>query len=140
MRRPPLASNIDGRTQAMIIRSGSCLCGKVTYKVNGPPLRTGLCHCSDCRKESGSSFVSFGIWPGQAFETFGEVRYYDGRGFCPECGSRLFNQIDEDGVEIRIGSLDMAPTDLEPEYEIWVKRRENWMQPLDVAQFEEDRS
>jgi hypothetical protein len=124
----------------MIVRSGSCLCGAVTYSVKDAPLRIGLCHCSDCRKESGSSFVTFGIWPAHAFESAGDVKFHNGRGFCPECGSRLFNAIEEDGVEIRVGSLDMAPSDLEPTYEVWVKRRENWLQPLDVPQFEEDRS
>jgi hypothetical protein len=124
----------------MIIRSGSCLCGAVTYSVKDAPMRIGLCHCSDCRKESGSSFVTFGVWPSHAFETTGEVKFYNGRGFCSGCGSRLFNAIEEDGVEIRVGSLDMAPSDLEPTYEIWVKRRENWLQPLEVPQFDEDRS
>ena len=48
--------------------------------------------------------------------------------------------LDDDDVEIRLGSLDMAPTDLEPTYELWVKRRENWLHPLpDTEQFEEDR-
>ncbi|KKX27604.1 MULTISPECIES: GFA family protein [unclassified Rhizobium] len=124
----------------MIIRSGSCLCGKVRYAVRDAPLRLGLCHCADCRKESGSSFVTFGIWPRQAFESTGEVKYFHGRGFCPECGSRVFNAGGGDEVEIRVGSLDMAPTDLEPTYEIWVKRRENWLQPLPVQQFDEDRT
>src|SRR5689334_12059720 len=70
----------------MIIRSGSCLCGKVQYSVKDAPVRIGLCHCADCRKESGSSFVTFGIWPRHAFESTGEVKYFQGRGFCPECG------------------------------------------------------
>jgi hypothetical protein len=39
-----------------------------------------------------------------------------------------------------VGSLDMAPTDLEPEYEAWVKRRENWLSALPVPQHDEDRS
>ncbi len=123
----------------MIIRSGSCQCGAVRYSVNGAPLRVGLCHCSDCRKESGSAFVTFAIWPRHAFSHTGEVREFNGRGFCPECGSRLFN-LDEDSVEVRVGSLDMAPTDLEPTYEIWIKRRETWLVPVsEASQFEEDR-
>jgi hypothetical protein len=124
----------------MIIRSGSCLCGSVRYSVKDAPVRIGLCHCADCRKESGSSFVTFGIWPRHGFESTGEVKYFHGRGFCPECGSRVFNESDSDEIEIRVGSLDMAPTDLEPVYEIWVKRRENWLSPLAVPQFEEDRN
>lgn len=124
----------------MIIRSGSCLCGQVRYSVKADPLRVGLCHCADCRKESGSSFTTFAIWPAHAFETSGEVGFFEGRGFCPSCGGRVFNEPQEDGVEIRVGSLDMAPTDLEPTYEIWVKRRENWLAAIPGAeQFEEDR-
>ena len=124
----------------MIIRSGSCLCSKVQFSVRDAPLRVGLCHCADCRKESGSSFVTFGVWPTHAFESTGDVKYFQGRGFCPECGSRVFNESEDGETEIRIGSLDMAPTDLEPKYELWVKRRENWLAPLDLPQFEEDRT
>lgn len=124
----------------MIIQSGSCLCGKVGYSVKGPPLRTGLCHCVDCRKESGSAFVAFAVWPSHAFECSGETAVFKGRGFCPTCGSRLLSTgVGE--VEIRIGSLDMSPTDLEPDYELWVKRREIWLHPLaGREQFSEDRT
>ncbi len=124
----------------MIIRSGSCLCGKVHYKVKADPIRIGLCHCMDCRKESGSAFATFGIWSAHAFEASGEVRYYEGRGFCVNCGARVFSEPVEDEVEIRLGTLDMAPTDVQPTYELWVKRREDWLTPLEGAeQFEEDR-
>ena len=123
----------------MIIRSGRCLCGEVAYTVKGPPLRVGLCHCTDCRKESGSSFVTFAIWPAHAFESSGDIGLFNGRGFCRACGSRMFNP-GEGEVEVRVGSLDMAPTDLEPTYELWIKRRENWLPPVqDTEQFLEDR-
>jgi hypothetical protein len=123
----------------MIVRSGSCLCGKITYTVRDAPKRVGICHCTDCRKETGSSFMAFGIWPRVAFEASNELKYFQGRGFCEKCGSRMFALDDED-VEIRLGSLDMAPTDIEPTYELWVKRRENWLHPLPVSQFEQDRT
>ena len=124
----------------MIIRSGGCLCGAVRYTVNDAPLRVGVCHCADCRRESGSAFVTFAVWPRHAFSHTGDVKQFQGRGFCPACGSRLFN-IEEETVEVRVGSLDMAPTDLEPTYELWTKRREGWLEPLSVKeQFVEDRS
>src|SRR5690606_41311104 len=124
----------------MIVRAGSCHCGTIRYSVKGPALRIGLCHCADCRKESGSSFVTFAVWPSHAFESKGEVTLAEGRGFCARCGSRLFNP-GKGEVEIRVGSLDMAPTDLQPRYEIWTKRREDWLPPLPHAeQFEEDRT
>lgn len=53
----------------MVKRLGGCLCGKVTYSVEGMPIRVGICHCTDCRQESGSAFTYFGIWPASAFET-----------------------------------------------------------------------
>ena len=70
----------------------------------------------------------------------GEISSYDDRGFCPHCGSRLLDTSDPGGtlIEIRIGSLDDAPFDLKPADEIWVKRRELWVPPVDgAAQYDE---
>ena len=74
-------------------------------------------------------------WPVEAFEMNGEISSYDGRGFCPRCGSRLLDTSDPGStlVEIRIGSLDEAPFELKPESEIWVKRRESWVPPVEGA-------
>lgn len=122
----------------MKIRAGQCLCSRVHYEVRGEPLRVGLCHCADCRRESGSVFVTFAVWPRHAFASTGDFSTYKGRSFCFACGARLFNLTDEE-AELRIGSLDMAPTDLVPTYEIWSKRREAWLAPLpNRAQYEED--
>lgn len=123
----------------MVVRSGGCLCGAVRYAVSGEPLRVGLCHCADCRKESGSSFVTFGVWPSSAFTSSGEVRVFDGRGFCPVCGSRLFNPGAAE-TEIRLGSLDDAPVKLAPRYEIWIGRREPWLHAQPVPQYAGDRA
>lgn len=124
----------------MTIRTGRCLCGKVHYEVRGEPMRVGLCHCGDCRKESGAVFTTFAIWPRNAFSTKGDTVVFEGRSFCPDCGARLFNLTDDE-AEIRMGSLDDAPTGLAPSYEIWVKRREPWLAPLPgCLQFEEDRT
>lgn len=72
----------------------------------------------------------------------GEIASYDNRGFCARCESRLLDlSNDEDGIiEIRIGSLDAAPFELTPQTEIWVKRRESWIPPVDgAAQHDESR-
>ena len=123
----------------MQIRRGACLCGHIRYEAAGEPSRVGLCHCHDCRRESGSAFTLFAIWPRDHFRYSGEPKVFNGRGFCPDCGSRLFN-LNETEVEIRAGSLDEAPTDLVPQYEIWVKRREPWLPALPgLPQYEEDR-
>ncbi|TCR85378.1 GFA family protein [Rhizobium sp. BK376] len=119
-------------------RAGNCLCGAVSYQVRGNPLRIGLCHCTDCRQSSGSAYATFAIWPRASFSSEGMVSSYSGRSFCPRCGSRLFN-LNKDEVEIQIGTLVDAPTDLQPTYELWIKRREHWLHPLPgTRQFSED--
>src|SRR5436305_9289603 len=122
----------------MATRNGGCTCGAVRYAVRGEPTKVGICHCTSCRKETGSVFMAYADWPLQMFETTGEVRTFDGRSFCPTCGSRLFSRADEQ-VEIKIGTLDEAPSDLMPSEEIWVKRREPWLMPLKgTSQHRED--
>ena len=123
----------------MTTLAGSCRYGRVRVAVRGKPARIGICHCTDCRQESGSAFTFFAVWPADHFESKGETNEYAGRRFCPECGSRMF-WADEKEAEIKLGILTDAPTPLTPTYELWIKRRENWLRPIEGAeQFEEDR-
>ena len=120
--------------------TGSCSCGQVRFSLRGDPLRVGLCHCTDCRQESGSAFTFYGVWPAGAFSSQGETASFRGRAFCPTCGSRLFSR-DEHEAEIKLGALSAAPTPLRPAYELWVKRRERWLHPVEGArQYDEDRT
>lgn len=119
--------------------SGGCSCGAVRFEVSGEPLRTGLCHCTTCRKETGSVYNAFAVWPRAQFTASGEWRDWEGRSFCAVCGSSLFS-LRDDEAEVKLGSLDDAPTDLTPDYELWIKRREHWLPPLDgIAQYAQDR-
>ena len=118
--------------------TGSCRCGRVRIAVRGNPHRIGICHCTNCRQETGSSFAFFAIWPADQFKTKGETAGYSGYRFCPECGSRVFAPAAH-GVSVKLGTLTDAPTNLAPEFEIWTKRRESWLRAVDGAQqFEED--
>lgn len=122
-------------------RSGGCVCGAVRFTVRGEPFHVGRCHCADCRKRSGSTYTIYGQWRLDAFDVSGEYATYDEDSFCPRCGSRLF-LIDEDepGVEIQLGSLDDPPFELLPEAELWIKRREPWIEQIKGAsQYEENR-
>jgi len=123
----------------MTTLTGSCRCGRVRVAVRGRPIRIGICHCTNCRQETGSCFAFFAIWPAFQFESKGETAGYSGYRFCPECGSRLFAPtLDE--VSVKLGVLRDAPTDLVPAFEIWTKRRERWLRVIEGAeQFEEDR-
>lgn len=126
-----------GTTQ---VRTGSCLCRGVTFRVTGHPLRVGICHCADCRKSSGGPYTAYGVWPLEAFEQLtGYTGTYAQRSFCTTCGGRVA-WLAEGEAEVPLGSLDEVPTGLTPGYELWVKRREHWLVPLpDAAQFDQDR-
>ena len=124
----------------MSVLKGTCRCGQVSISVRGEPRRIGICHCTDCRQESGSAFTYFGVWSAENFASDGETAEFAGRRFCSKCGSRLFSA-DEKEAEVKLGILVDPPTNLRPSYELWVKRREPWLRPLDGAeQHDEDRS
>ena len=36
---------------------GECICGSIKYSINSKPLFTQVCHCLDCKKLTGSSYV-----------------------------------------------------------------------------------
>ena len=115
-----------------MMRAGGCNCGAVRFEVRGEPLRTGLCHCVTCRKETGSPFMAFAVWPRSRFAVAGATRSWiastDHRHWCQVCGATLFATHDnDDEIEVRLGAFDAAPGDLAPQYELWVGRRETWL-------------
>lgn len=120
------------------MQSGGCNCGGVRYEVEGEPVRVGICHCETCRKDSGSAFSFFGIWPRANVTITGVTGCWQSRAggerFCPACGSSLFSW-NEDSlqIEIKLGTLDAPPGALAPTYELWTIRREPWLPRLTCA-------
>ncbi|MDS1134794.1 GFA family protein [Nitratireductor indicus] len=118
--------------------TGGCLCGDVRMALTGRPYRVGLCHCMDCRKHHGALFHASAIFPESAVEIEGETRHYQGRHFCPRCGSSVFARTGDE-IEVNLGSLD-APDLFMPTYESWTIRRESWLPPFPLARrYERDR-
>jgi hypothetical protein len=121
-------------TQATL--KGSCLCGAVRYEVTGEPTRFLHCHCSRCRKATGTGHASnLFLQPGALGWLAGEdqVRAYKlpeakrfTNVFCATCGSRLPRRIPElGGVVIPAGSLDDdAP--IKPQARIFEGSRADW--------------
>jgi len=91
--------------------TGSCLCGAVTFSVEGPMPGPSVCHCGQCRKQSGHIWASSFV-PRAAVCTTGPVRWFRSselaeRGFCPTCGSFLFwRRDDEDTISFSMGAID----------------------------------
>jgi hypothetical protein len=93
--------------------SGGCLCGAVRFADVGPPTRVGICHCQDCRRTSGPAFSFFGIWDRASYQGQGELATFNGRSFCPACGSPVVHLRDAE-AEIMVGSLDEAQPNSRP--------------------------
>lgn len=105
--------------------TGGCLCGSVRLEASGAPYRVGVCHCMDCRKHHGALFHASAIFPAEAVTVTGNTQNYNGRHFCPQCGSSVFG-VSADEIEVNLGSLD-APDQFIPSYELWTIRREAWL-------------
>lgn len=98
---------------------GSCLCGGVRYEIDGALEAITNCHCSLCRKMSGSAFSSGASVPAHNFrvvagkEMLNQWESSPGyfRNFCSRCGSPLFKIKAKDPhvIRLRVGSLDSDP-------------------------------
>ena len=118
--------------------TGGCLCGRVRLTAMGEPNRVGLCHCLDCRKHHGAPFAALAMYPQDAVTITGEFSKYDGRAFCPQCGSSVFGQSDDE-IEVALGALD-DPNQLTPTYELWTIRREHWLPSMpSLRKYDRDR-
>ncbi|RBO91044.1 GFA family protein [Pseudochrobactrum asaccharolyticum] len=118
--------------------TGGCLCGNVRLEASGTPYRVGICHCMDCRKHHGALFHASAIFPVEAVTVTGNTKHYNGRHFCPQCGSSVFG-ISNDEIEVNLGSFD-APDQFTPGYELWTIRRESWLPVFpDLKQYERNR-
>lgn len=118
--------------------NGGCLCGAVRIAAEGRPNRVGLCHCLDCRKHHGALFYAAAIFPEHAVTIEGRTASYNGRHFCPRCGSSVFAR-SGDEIEVHLGALD-APDQFIPTYENWTIRRERWLPAFPgMKRYERDR-
>ncbi len=94
---------------------GGCLCGNVRYAI--APARifdAGYCHCSMCRRLTGSPVLAWINVEPKAFQiTNGEPAAYQSsqaaeRVFCDRCGSQLFSRSADTMAYIALntGTLD----------------------------------
>ena len=83
------------------IHEGGCLCGAVRYVYAARPLALNACHCTDCKRLSGSSYFSVVQARGEAFTHSGETHVFrktadSGREVdihrCAQCGTRLWHR------------------------------------------------
>ncbi|MEQ9693070.1 GFA family protein [Shimia sp. SDUM112013] len=95
---------------------GSCLCGDITFETDATPQGASMCHCGQCRKQSGgvwsSAFVAEADLVISGAPHWFEASPTAKRGSCPRCGAFLFWKAHaEDTISFSLGAVD-GPTGL----------------------------
>jgi hypothetical protein len=118
---------------------GSCFCGGIRFEFTKPAGPFELCHCTRCRKVTGSAFFS-GL-----YVRVEDFRLVEGRelitnyeapilreppayrvSFCSRCGSPVPNPAASSGLlEIPAGLLDDDPA-MKPDKHIFVELKSPW--------------
>lgn len=133
-------------TQTEVRRlEGSCYCGAVRYAVADEFLYAANCHCSNCRRTTGSAFKPLAgierykltVTKGErCLLIFGEEDANDTH--CMACGSLLYSIV-RDGafVHVAMGTLIDTPS-IRPSMHIFVGSRAPWFAITDdLPQYDE---
>jgi hypothetical protein len=125
--------------------TGACLCGAVTYHVDGGPrFNAYACHCTDCQRRSGSAFgiqlavmetaltVAGATISGTHVQPSGAVA---GIVACAACLTRLYTTNDRRPgiVNLRAGTIDGA-AHIAPVAHMWVTQKHDWIVIPEAAQ------
>lgn len=119
------------------MHNGSCLCGAVTFEVEGDLPPPDACHCTNCRKQSGHFFASTDV-PRERVSIHGsdKVTWYRSsekarRGFCSVCGSSLFwDPLYRDWIGLAMGAFD-TPTGTHLGMHIFVSEKGDYYEIAD---------
>jgi hypothetical protein len=124
---------------------GSCLCGAIRFEIAKPTGPFELCHCSRCRKVTGSAFFSglyvrvedFRVVAGKELISTYEAPILREppayrASFCSRCGSPVPNPSGTSGLlEIPAGLLDDDPA-MKPDKHIFVEMNPPWFEITDA--------
>jgi len=119
--------------------TGSCLCGEVTFEIEGDFEALYLCHCSRCQKGTGSAHAANLFAPGATLnwlsgetlvKTFQLKDTRHQRSFCGSCGSPLPNlQADGKWLVVPAGSLD-STLEITPSAHLFTGSKASWDEDL----------
>ena len=117
--------------------TGGCLCGNIRYTLKAEPALTVVCHCTHCRKTSGSAFSTNLVIQRADIDFTGNMAAYDDkadsgntlkRSFCPKCGSSIMSESSgrPGAAVLKAGSLD-DPSKINPAMQIWTRSAQPWV-------------
>jgi len=114
---------------------GECNCGAVRFELNADPAGIFVCHCSICRRATGSNGVAVVVTANENFRwLFGEniIASWKKPGadwqtwFCKQCGSMVPGHNDESRMFVPAGLLGPDAESLQVRHHIWVDSRASW--------------
>ena len=137
----------------MTKHSGGCLCGAIKYSFDDEPVMTGVCHCENCQRQSGTAFsiivgvtkISFKIEDEKNLSEYvdqGDNGSKVRRQFCGNCGSPIVSLIDSapEICMLKAGTLDDKSW-LEPTIHFWCESAQPWVEIKDgVLRFDRNPS
>jgi hypothetical protein len=113
--------------------TGKCYCGAVEYAVPDEFRYALICHCSNCRRTTGSAFKPFAGIERQKFAVtqgadglliYGGDKTHDAH--CGKCGSLLYSVVREAAwVHVTMGTL-VDPPSIRPSCHIFVGSKAPW--------------
>ena len=117
------------------MNKGKCLCEKIEFSVRGEFGEVRYCHCSQCRRVSGTAFsanakIKIDSWElEKGRELVKEYEHKPGiyRAFCSECGSPIYARVEADpeNVRVRLGSFETVEG-VEITGHVWVSSKASW--------------
>ena len=131
----------------MNTRKGRCQCALIQFEFLGEPSDVSFCHCSICRKLSGSAFAAYievatpNLRVSQGADRISSFAITDRltKKFCAQCGTPLFTEHSAfpQFTYIGLGVLD-DDRDIVPEYHQFVESKAKWYEINDdLPQFKE---
>ena len=128
---------------------GSCVCGKVSYEITPPFKVFQFCHCSRCRKFTGSAHAANLFVPPEQFkwitgeDCVGRYEHPDAKYFatcfCKHCGSSLPWAVQGGkNIVVPAGTLDDDPG-MHPQHNIFWGSKATWFtdSPCQLPQYAE---
>jgi nicotinamidase-related amidase len=112
-----------------------CFCGRFEISVQGSFGDVRYCHCSQCRRKSGTAFTANAQIKSSQFRLKGprsgltEYEHKPGlfNAFCSHCGSPLYarNANDPEDIGVRLGGFD-EPIDASITGHVWTNSKAPW--------------
>jgi hypothetical protein len=115
--------------------TATCLCKQVSFEIHGDIHNARYCHCSHCRKFSGTAYAAWGVVGADDLEVtstnLNVTKYNSGGGlrvFCSICGSPLWFEPENLPAlrGIPLGVVDDAEVSA-PAMHVWTRSMVAWM-------------